>query len=162
MGRLMHEGRVEATSGATPEQVWAIISDVTRIGEWSHECRTAEWLGDAKRATPGARFRGGNKLGRMAWSRQNEIVAADAPHLLAWRTVPTRLYNDQTEWRISIERDSDVTTIVQTFEVLKLGPVMERLFHLLIPAHRDRMDALRDDMRRLASVAEAVELEPVT
>ena len=97
-----------------------------------------------------------------AWSRQNEIVAADAPHLLAWRTVPTRLYNDQTEWRISIERDGDVTTIVQTFEVLKLGPVMERLFHLLIPAHRDRMDALRDDMRRLASVAEAVELEPVT
>ena len=162
MGRLMHEGRVEATSGATPEQVWAIISDVTRIGEWSHECQTAEWLGDAKGATPGARFRGGNKSGKMAWSRQNEIVAADAPHLLAWRTVPTRLYNDQTEWRISIERDGDVTTIVQTFEVLKLGPVMERLFHLLIPAHRDRMDALRDDMRRLASVAEAVELEPVT
>ena len=76
--------------------------------------------------------------------------------------MPTRLYNDQTEWRISIERDGDVTTIVQTFEVLKLGPVMERLFHLLIPAHHDRMDTLRDDMRRLASVAETVELEPVT
>ena len=158
----MHEGRVEATSRATPEQVWAIVSDVTRIGEWSHECRTAEWLGDARAAAPGARFRGGNKTGKMAWSRQNEIVAADAPNLLAWRTVPTRLYRDQTEWRIIIERDGDVTTIVQTFEVLKLGPVMERLFYLLVPAHRDRTDALRDDMRRLASVAETVQLEPAS
>ncbi len=76
--------------------------------------------------------------------------------------MPTRLYRDQTEWRIIIERDGDVTTIVQTFEVLKLGPVMERLFYLLVPAHRDRIDALRDDMRRLASVAETVQLEPAS
>ena len=34
MGRLMHQGWVEATSRATPEQVWAVISDVTRIGDW--------------------------------------------------------------------------------------------------------------------------------
>ena len=118
--------------------------------------------GSAKRAcaAPGARFRGGNKTGRMSWSRQNEIVEADAPHLLVWRTVRTRLYTDQTEWRITIDGDGDVTTIVQTFEVLALNPVMERLYHLLIPAHRDRMEALRDDVRRLASVAETVELEP--
>ena len=162
MGRLMHEGRVEATSRATPEQVWAVISDVTRIGDWSHECRTAEWLDGATSAVPGARFRGGNKTGRMSWSRQNEVVVADAPHVLSWHTVPTRLYTDQTQWWLTIESDGDVTTIVQTFEVLKLNPVMERLFHLLIPAHRDRMEALRDDLRRLASVAETVDLEPAT
>lgn len=160
MGRLKHEGRVEATSNATPEQVWAVISDVTRIGDWSHECRTAEWLGGATSAVPGARFRGGNSTGKMNWSRQNEIVVADAPHVLSWRTVPTRLYTDQTQWWITIESDGDATTIVQTFEVLKLNPVMERLFHLLIPAHRDRTEALRDDLRRLARVAETAELEP--
>jgi len=162
MGRLMHEGRVEATSRATPEQVWAIISDVTRIGDWSHECRAAEWLGETRRAAPGARFRGGNTVGRMSWSRQCEIVVADAPHLLTWRTVPTRLYTDQTEWRITIDSDGDVTTIVQSFEVLRLNPIMERLIHLLLPAHRDRTEALRADLGRLASVAETVDLEPAS
>ena len=78
--------------------------------------------------------------------------------MLSWRTVPTRLYTDETQWWLTIESDDDVTTIVQTFEVLKLNPIMERLFHLLIPAHRDRIEALRDDLRRLASVAETVDL----
>ena len=120
--------------------------------------------GSAVRGPPYPALDSAAATGRARWTGrgQNEIVVADAPNLLAWRTVPTRLYSDQTQWRLTIESDGDVTTIVQTFEVLKLSPVMERLFHLLVPAHRDRTEALRDDLRRLASVAETVELEPAS
>jgi len=30
---------------APPEAVWSVISDVTRVGEWSGECRRGEWIG---------------------------------------------------------------------------------------------------------------------
>jgi hypothetical protein len=43
---------------ATPEQVWAVVSDVTRIGELSPETFEAEWLGGATGPALGARFRG--------------------------------------------------------------------------------------------------------
>lgn len=46
---------------ATPEQVWQVLTDVPRIGEWSHECHTAQWLDGADQAAVGARFRGTSK-----------------------------------------------------------------------------------------------------
>jgi Polyketide cyclase / dehydrase and lipid transport len=153
MGTLKRSGRVETVTDASPEQVWAVVADVTRVGEWSHECRGAVWLDGATTAVPGARFGGSNRLGRFKWSRVNEIVAADAPNELVWRTVPSRVYPDSTEWRIRIEREGDSTRIVQTFEVLKLNPVMDRLIYLVTPAHRDRLPALAGDIRRLGEVA---------
>jgi hypothetical protein len=153
MGTLKRSGRVETVTDASPEQVWAVVADVTRVGEWSHECRGAVWLDGATAAVPGARFGGSNRLGRVKWSRVNEIVTADAPNELVWRTVPSRMYPDSTEWRIRIEREGDSTRIVQTFEVLKLNPVMDRLIYLVTPAHRDRLPALAGDIRRLGEVA---------
>ena len=43
---------------APPEAVWALVSDVTRIGEFSPETFEAEWLGDATGPEVGAHFRG--------------------------------------------------------------------------------------------------------
>ena len=107
MRTLKKKGRVEATTDATPEQVWAVVADVTRIGEWSHECRTGAWLDGSTTAHPGARFSGANRVGKVKWSRVNEIVSADAPDELVWRTVPTRWFPDSTEWRIRLEPDGD-------------------------------------------------------
>jgi len=153
MGTLKKSGRVETVTDATPEQVWAVVCDVTRVGEWSHECKGAVWVDGATTAKPGARFAGSNRIGRIKWGRVNEIVTVEAPHELAWRTVATRLYPDSTAWRIRIEPDGARTRIVQTFGVLKLNPLMDRLVYLVTPAHRDRLPALADDIRRLGEVA---------
>ena len=61
MGTLKRSGRVEAVTDATPEQVWAVVADVTRVGEWSHECKVGVWADGATSARPGARFRGSNR-----------------------------------------------------------------------------------------------------
>ena len=56
---------------ATPEQVWALVSDVTRIGEFSPETFEAEWLDGATGPAVGARFRGHvkrNEKGPIYWS----------------------------------------------------------------------------------------------
>jgi uncharacterized protein YndB with AHSA1/START domain len=159
MGTLSKQGNVSVVVDATPEAVWDVVADPTRVGEWSHECRTAVWLDGATGASPGARFRGGNKTGRFGWHRSNEVLAVDPPHELVWRTIPTRRYNDSTEWRLRVEavdggtRTRTRTRIEQSFRVLKLGPIADRLFYLLVPAHRDRLAALEDDLRRIGEVA---------
>jgi uncharacterized protein YndB with AHSA1/START domain len=154
MGTLPRNGRCSVTTSASPESVWAIVGDPTRVGEWCHECGGAVWIDGATTARPGARFRGRNRVGRSRWTRTSEIVTVDAPRELAWRTVPTRLYPDSTIWTITIEPTDTGSRIEQRFEVLKLNPIIDRIFYLLIPPHRDRSDALRQDIERLATAAE--------
>jgi hypothetical protein len=152
-GRLPEGGSVEVTVPATPAEVWAVIADPTRTGEWSHETNEVWWLDGATAPVEGARFAGGNRSGRWSWVRTAEIVTADEPVELAWRTIPTRRYPDSTEWRFQLTAVEGGTRIRQSFRMLELGPVMARLLWLLVPAHRDRSAALRDDLRRIGEVA---------
>src|SRR4051812_2570361 len=43
---------------APPEKVWQLVSDITRVGEFSPETFEAEWLGGATPPALGAKFRG--------------------------------------------------------------------------------------------------------
>jgi len=128
----------------------------TRTGEWSHECTTVAFIDGASTPQPGARFRGRNRVGRSKWSRTCEIVAVDDGQSITWRTVPSWLHNDSTTWTISVEpADGGTTRIVQHYDVTKLSPLMDRLIWRFVPVHRDRRDALTDDLRRIGAVAAA-------
>lgn len=153
MGTLPRQGSVEVTTTATPEQVWAVLADVTRTGEWSHETMSGEWLDGATAAVPGARFRGRNDAGRFRWARQCEVVAVEPPRRFSFRTVPTRRYPDSTRWSFELEPVDGGTRITQRFDVLKLHPALDRLFYAILPPHRDRAAALRADLERLGAVA---------
>jgi hypothetical protein len=54
----------ETVIDAPAEAIWAVVCDVTRVGEWSGECRGCSWVGEVGTATPGSRFRGAN---RRSW-----------------------------------------------------------------------------------------------
>ena len=134
------------------DEVWDVVRDVTRVGEWSHECVAAAWLGGSKAPVPGARFRGRNRAGVFRWGRVCEVVSAD-PYELVWMTVPTTLYPDSSEWRITLVKVDDGTRISQQFRVLRAPKVLGVLYALVIPAHRDRTAALVEDLTRLGAVA---------
>lgn len=150
--RVQAENSVAVTVDVDIDDVWELVRDVSRVGEWSHECVGAAWLGDSTAAAPGARFRGRNRAGLFRWGRVCEIVSA-APYELTWRTVPTRLYPDSSLWRIALEKVDAGTTISQDFRVLRAPKVLAVLYALLIPAHRDRTTALIEDLERLGEVA---------
>ena len=86
MKQVQKQSRVEVVVDATVRQVWEVISDVTRIGEWSHECHAARWLDDDDGPSPGVRFRGRNRAGWARWGRTCEIVTVDPPSQIVWRT----------------------------------------------------------------------------
>lgn len=150
--RIQMENRVAVTVDADIDEVWDVIRDVTRIGEWSHECLDAAWLGASNSAIPGARFRGRNRAGAIRWGRTCEIVCAE-PYELTWVTIPTARYPDSSEWRITLDKDDGGTRITQSFRVLRAPRSLSVLYALLIPAHRDRTDALVQDLQRLGTVA---------
>jgi uncharacterized protein YndB with AHSA1/START domain len=148
-------GRVETRVDAPVDAVWRVVADVTRVPEWSHECRRVEWLDGATRPALGTRFRGTNHAGWWTWSRTNVVVAVDAPHVFAWRTVPSWRYPDSSEWRIELHADGTGTRIVQSYEVVKVPALLARVYAVAVPNHRDRTTALVGDLRRLGEVASA-------
>jgi uncharacterized protein YndB with AHSA1/START domain len=150
---LPHRGSAAVEVAAPPEEVWAIVADPTRVGEWSHEARRAAWIPPATGLAVGARFSGTNTLGPVRWVRVNEILAVEPGHAISWRTVPSRRYPDSTRWTLSVEPVGDRTLLRQEFEILRLHPVVDRLLFLLLPPHRDRSAALEADLRRLGELA---------
>jgi hypothetical protein len=66
----MHDS-VTVHMAASPEKVWALVSDVTRIGEFSPETFEAQWLDGATGPAVGAKFRGHvkrNGKGPVYWT----------------------------------------------------------------------------------------------
>jgi hypothetical protein len=65
------QGSVTVHMKASPETVWSIVTDVTRIGEFSPETFEGEWVGDATGPAIGAKFRGHvkrNGIGPIYWT----------------------------------------------------------------------------------------------
>ncbi len=66
----MHDS-VTVHMEASPDQVWALVSDVTRIGSYSPETFEAEWIEGATGPAVGAKFRGHvkrNGIGPVYWT----------------------------------------------------------------------------------------------
>jgi len=70
---------------APAEKLWAMVSDVTRMGEWSPENEGGEWLGDATAAQPGARFRARNRVGKKSWKTVAAVVDAEPGQRFSFR-----------------------------------------------------------------------------
>ena len=66
-----HGGEVSLHMDASPEEVWALVSDVTRIGEFSPETFEARWTRGATGPEVGASFKGHvkrNGVGPTYWT----------------------------------------------------------------------------------------------
>ena len=68
---------VEEVIAAPAEVLYDLVSDVTRMGEWSPETTSCRWVGGTTTARIGARFRGSNRNGWRRWSTTCTVVAAD-------------------------------------------------------------------------------------
>ena len=153
MAEVQKSGCVDVVIPASVDAVWQVVGDVTRTGEWSHECREVRWLSGTRSAAPGSRFRGRNRAGWARWGRTCEIVAMDKPREISWRTVPTALFPDSTIWRIRLEPTDGGTRILQEFEVVRAPKLLDHLYAAIIPAHRDRDARLKADLARIGDIA---------
>jgi hypothetical protein len=111
----MPEADVHATIrvGAPPETVYALVSDVTRTGEWSPENLGGRWLGGATGPEVGARFRGVNRRDWRRWSTTCTVVTADPGRGFAFDVdvagVPA------SRWTYDLTPDGQGTVVTETW-----------------------------------------------
>jgi hemerythrin-like domain-containing protein len=153
--RVQKHGHNEVIVAANPDVVWNVVLDLERVGEWSHECRGCSFLDGATLAQPGAKFRGRNRQGIVRWGRVCEVLSTEDRELV-WRTVPTALYPDSSIWRIRVTGVDGGTRLEQSFDVVRSPGFLDAVYATMIPAHRDRAEALTDDLRRLGELARTV------
>ncbi len=105
---------------ARPELVYAAISDVTRMGEWSEECYLCAWDETYDGPVVGATFNGHNRHGGHQWTTQGRVIEADAGrafafecsmvdvHYATWgyRIEPTPSGCRVTEWNDDLRPES--------------------------------------------------------
>jgi len=100
---------------ATPERLYEMVSDLSRMGEWSPENRGGTWVGGVTRAAKGAKFKGRNKSGRRSWSTVVTIVSANPPKEVAWESKALGL--KIALWRYRFEPNGKGgTTVVESTE----------------------------------------------
>jgi uncharacterized protein YndB with AHSA1/START domain len=105
---------------APPGVVYAAISDVTRMGEWSEECFACDWHEGFDGPVVGATFDGHNRHDGHEWTTQGKVVEAQPDrafafecsmmdfHYSTWgyRIEPTATGCRVTEWNEDLRPES--------------------------------------------------------
>lgn len=151
-------GEASITVAVTPDRAWTLLTDVTRMGEWSPENERGEWLDGATGPAVGARFKGYNRRGRAKWSTTCEVTEAAPPRSFAFVTgSPAK---PATWWRYRFEPVDGGTCITESFELTKPLGGMSRLVTRVTTGVTDRRADMEEGIRTtLAAFKQAVEEE---
>lgn len=147
-------GSASIEIAAPPEVVYLLVSDITRMGEWSPECYRCAWLDDAGTAVPGAGFRGYNKLGNFRWQTTAVITGAQEARLFAFTTVHDRTGREETAWRYDLRPAPGGTLLTESYQFLWC-PVASRLAELPVPRGRQVSRGIRQTLISIKAAAEA-------
>ena len=143
---------------AGPEVVWGLVSDLSRMGEWSPECTGVRWRGAAPGPggpTVGAVFTGKNRIGIRRWSTKGTIVAAEPNRRIAWDMSALGLPG--ARWSYTIEPAGGGCRVTESWED-KRGALVHAV-GLLTTGVKDRTAhneaGMRTTLERLKTAAEA-------
>jgi uncharacterized protein YndB with AHSA1/START domain len=148
----------EATTwvAAPPEQVWSLVSDVTRTGDWSPVCWKVEWLDPDGEPRVGARFRGHNKLNGVRWSRDCEVTVAEPARRFGFSTeFKTR---ESTRWLYTLVAEDGGTRVTESYQVISIPTwvrMMRKLPGAMAKTERDLRWNMEQSLARLKERAEA-------
>jgi hypothetical protein len=144
---------------ADPDVVWGLLSDLTRMGDWSPECTGVQWRGGGPGSggpTIGAVFKGRNRIGFRRWSTKGTIVAAEPNQRIAWDMSALGLPG--ARWSYTIDPADGGCRVTESWED-KRGAILN-FVGPLVTGVKDRASrneaTMRTTLDRLKAAAEAV------
>ena len=149
-------GQVTIAIAASSERVYALVSDITRYGEWSPENRGGRWLAGAGGPAVGARFKGKNHR-RISWSTTCTVLAAEPGREFGFGVGKSA----DTVWRYTIEPTPEgASTVTESYETVEPGTVEKFLVRLATGVRWDRRAGdlergMRTTLERLKAAAES-------
>jgi hypothetical protein len=132
---------------ARPEDVYALVADVTRTPEFSPEVLECTWLDGATGPAVGARFKARNKVpNRPSWNNKPVVTVVEPGRQFSFaRTEP---FGGTVEWTYRFEPDGDGTLVTESYAVTKdLSPIGWFIIGVLF-ARKDRRTDLRAGMEQ--------------
>ena len=115
----------EVEIAASPDRVWAVVSDVTRMPQWSPELRRLYAVG-GRTPRVGMTLIGINRRGWVAWPTTSKVTRLEPQRAVAWKTRESgatwtyELAETATGTRLTSRRDLPSFTRGTTL----LGPVI--------------------------------------
>lgn len=107
------EATREVSIGAPPEVVWALCTDLPRLGEWSPENEGGTWLDGAPGPAVGVRFQGRNRHSAIGeWQTTSVVVTCDRPRRFVWAVGDDPGFAAAT-WTFDLEPDGSGTRLRQ-------------------------------------------------
>lgn len=149
------QGSVTVHMAAPADRVWELVSDVTRIGEYSPETFEAEWLDDADGPAVGARFRGHvkrNGRGPTYWTTCT-VLACEPEREFAFGVGHAN--KPLNTWRYRLEPTADGgTDVTESFELARTIPL--RIYWALLGWARGRTnrEGMRTTLERIRAQVE--------
>jgi uncharacterized protein YndB with AHSA1/START domain len=137
---------------APPEVVYDLVADMSRMGEWSPECRRCEWVGTSSGPAVGAEFLGHNRVGPYRWSVGGRVVAADRGREFAFTTYLKD--RESTRWRYRFEPSDTGAVVSESYEYVWSTPLV-RLSDALTPRRTMLHRGMRQTLERIKRAAEA-------
>jgi hypothetical protein len=137
------EGQVTIHINAAPDDVFALVSDVTRMGEWSPETIGATWVDGATAPAVGAKFRGTNKMGPFKWSTTPTITSYEPGKLFAFDA-------GGTVWCYSFTAANGGTSVTESF---RINSTLSKLY-TLPPRKRQLIKGMQQTLERIKAAAE--------
>ena len=147
-------GEVSVRMAAPPSVVWDLVSDVTRIGEFSPETFEAEWIRGATGPEVGAQFKGHvkrNGVGPTYWTLCT-VTVCEPGRQFEWAVGNDAI--TANNWGYRMQPDGDGTLVTEYFRLEPNLPM--RLYWLVLGPLRGRTNekGMRTTLERMKAVVE--------
>ncbi len=150
----MTTGSASVVIDRDPATVFALISDVTRTGEWSPECVGGRWVGDATGPAVGAKFEGDNVLviagmTLKRWTTTSQVTACVPGELFAF------IAEEYTTWRYELESVGDGTRVTESFDFTTASAIQRFLYESIARRPASLVKGMQKTLDRMKSHLEA-------
>jgi hypothetical protein len=149
------EDSCQSLIGTESKQVYELVADLPRMGEWSPECERVEWTDGTIVPAEGSRFLGHNRGGPfrlMRWSRAGRVLVADPGREFSFATEEGG--RESTVWRFRFEPVEGGTCVTESYQVRWI-PTWARILDVPTNRHRELKEAMRHTLGQLKATAEA-------
>lgn len=138
---------------ASPDAVFAILTDLDQLPTLSPENQRCEFLGDSDEIEVGAVFRGHNRAGDYEWHADCVVTELEPGRRFAYEVPPK--FEHATTWAYTVEPDANGAgcTVTETFHAPLLA--LPAIYPGRIEGRRDNLEkACGATMANLKAAAE--------
>ena len=144
----------ETVVDAPAEEIYRLVAELTRMGEWSPECIAARWVGGATGPAVDAKFEGDNRVAVFGvtlkkWTTTSEVTAC----------VPGEVFEfvaeGYTTWRDRLERTATGTKVTESYEYASQHGVQQFVYETLLRRPAAMVRGMQRTLERIKQYVES-------